>query len=97
MAICWPNAPWRSARLLAYSSWRSTLDGKACQWRPEGVWRRRQRCYLSVTGVRRKSRLELVKKWGNIALHSVFKTDWSRGVTRMAAACGSGAVAEVLE
>src|SRR6266849_3741451 len=24
MAICWPIAPWRSARLLAYSSWRST-------------------------------------------------------------------------
>ena len=26
-------------------------------------------------------RSKLVKKWGNIALHSVFKTDWSRVVT----------------
>src|ERR1700738_2824292 len=54
--------------------------------RANGVPRRRRRCYLSVTGVRRKLRLELVKKWGNIALHSVFKTDWSRGVTRTIAA-----------
>jgi hypothetical protein len=53
---------------------------------PKAYPRRRQRCYLSVTGVRRKSRLELVKKWGNIALHSVFKPAWSRNATR-AAAC----------
>ena len=25
--------------------------------------------------------MELVKKWGNIALHSVFKPAWSRVVT----------------
>ena len=45
------------------------LDGKACQWRARGVRPRTRRCYVCVRGVRGKSRLKLVKKWGTIALH----------------------------
>ena len=51
------------------------LDGKASQWRARGVRPRKRRCYLRVRGVRGKSRLEMVRKRGNLRLHSVFNTE----------------------